>query len=143
MNGLADVFRGDRPAGVYRSDLDPDRIGRAAVDAGWAVAVLDGAGIATKAALLSAVGGALSFPAWYGGNWDALADCLSDLSWLADRGELLIWRDYGVLADDDFDSWRIAYQVFASARSPVPLAVVLTGAGPTDSPVDGSPIPLL
>ena len=29
---------------------------------------------------------ALGFPDWYGHNWDALADCLTDLSWMAADG---------------------------------------------------------
>ena len=42
---------------------------------------LDLQGIGSKAELLSAFAHALSFPDWFGANWDALADCLSDLSW--------------------------------------------------------------
>ena len=42
---------------------------------------------------------ALRFPDWFGGNWDALADCLGDLSWLPEGGQLLLfdnaweWRE--------------------------------------------------
>jgi RNAse (barnase) inhibitor barstar len=43
--------------------------------------VLDGALLQDKTALLAALGEALSFPDWYGANWDALADCLMDMSW--------------------------------------------------------------
>ena len=43
--------------------------------------VLDGALLRDKTALLAALGEALSFPDWYGANWDALADCLMDMSW--------------------------------------------------------------
>lgn len=42
-----------------------------------------------KAELFAAFAQALSFPAWFGANWDALADCLSDLSWLPAPGYLL------------------------------------------------------
>lgn len=37
-----------------------------------------------KADLLARVATALAFPAWFGHNWDALADCLADLGWLPD-----------------------------------------------------------
>ncbi|MGQ0545591.1 MAG: barstar family protein [Betaproteobacteria bacterium] len=30
---------------------------------------------------IEAIAKALDFPAWFGGNWDALEDCLGDLSW--------------------------------------------------------------
>jgi RNAse (barnase) inhibitor barstar len=34
-----------------------------------------------KVAMMEAVAKALGFPDWFGGNWDALEDCLTDLSW--------------------------------------------------------------
>lgn len=37
--------------------------------------------IRTKEEFLEAVARALRFPDWFGGNWDALEDCLTDLSW--------------------------------------------------------------
>ena len=42
-------------------------------------AVLDGGTIGDRAALHGALAGALGFPDWYGGNLDALFDCLTDL----------------------------------------------------------------
>jgi len=39
---------------------------------------------------LHAVAQALRFPDWFGGNWDALEDCLSDLSWMTARGYVLL-----------------------------------------------------
>ena len=38
-----------------------------------------------KAALLARFAAALHFPDWFGHNWDALSDCLTDLSWLPAR----------------------------------------------------------
>lgn len=35
-----------------------------------------------KATLLARFAAALQFPDWFGHNWDALADCITDLSWL-------------------------------------------------------------
>jgi len=35
-----------------------------------------------KQELLGRIAGGLSFPDYFGGNWDALIDCLSDLTWL-------------------------------------------------------------
>ena len=35
-----------------------------------------------KRELLERIAHGLSFPDYFGGNWDALIDCLSDLSWL-------------------------------------------------------------
>jgi hypothetical protein len=46
-------------------------------------------GAAGKAALLERIAGALRFPRWFGGNWDALEDCLMDLSWSNAAGHVL------------------------------------------------------
>jgi RNAse (barnase) inhibitor barstar len=42
---------------------------------------LDGRMLGDKANLLAALAGALRFPDYFGGNWDALDECLTDLSW--------------------------------------------------------------
>lgn len=43
---------------------------------------LDLADCTDKASLLECFASALAFPDWFGRNWDALSDCLTDLSWL-------------------------------------------------------------
>lgn len=40
------------------------------------------AGILTKSDLLEDVAQCLRFPDYFGGNWDALEECVRDLSWL-------------------------------------------------------------
>ena len=46
---------------------------------------IDLAGCTDKATLLARFASALQFPDWFGHNWDALSDCLTDLSWLPAR----------------------------------------------------------
>lgn len=44
-----------------------------------------------KASLMQAFASACAIPDWFGGNWDALADALRDLSWLPlDDGWVLV-----------------------------------------------------
>lgn len=58
-----------------------------------------------KNALMKNIAAALQFPGWFGANWDALEDCLSDLSWLPAGGYVLVFEDarpgeeLGVLVD--------------------------------------------
>lgn len=51
---------------------------------------LDGRQLGDKANLLAALGQVLHFPDYYGGNWDALEECLVDLSWHTGPLNLLI-----------------------------------------------------
>ena len=57
---------------------------------------------ADKPALMKNIAAALEFPDWFGANWDALEDCLSDLP---AKGHVLLFEgarpgdDLGVLID--------------------------------------------
>jgi RNAse (barnase) inhibitor barstar len=69
---------------------------------------------AGKAELLKNIASALAFPDWFGHNWDALEDCLTDLSWREAPAHLLLIEnpqpgdDLGVLTDilrSSAESW--------------------------------------
>jgi hypothetical protein len=60
------------------------------------------AGAADKADLLARLARAMHFPAWFGGNWDALEDCLTDLSWHKADGHVLLIEGASSLKADDF-----------------------------------------
>lgn len=58
---------------------------------------------------------ALKLPEWYGHNWDALADCLCDLSWKPAPGYLIFVEGHDALRaahPDDFDT---LIEIFAEA----------------------------
>ena len=78
--------------GVYRAPPDTAALRAAARDADLRWAVVDLRRARGKRALLNAFARALAFPGTFGGNWDALADCLQDLSWLAGQGAVLAGR---------------------------------------------------
>jgi Barstar (barnase inhibitor) len=83
---LPGLFAGTVPPRVYRcASVGPDVLMRAEL-AGWTGTVIDLTGAAGKADFLDRCALGLEAPGWTGRNWDALADCLKDLSWLGDTG---------------------------------------------------------
>jgi hypothetical protein len=71
-------------SGVYRARR-ADEVLDATKGAG-----LDVVAIALGKEPVRAIAAALAFPDWFGQNWDALEDCLQDLSWRKDAGRVLL-----------------------------------------------------
>lgn len=67
---------------------------------GLHAARVDLEGCVDEACVFERIAEALEFPDWFGANWDALYDCLNDLSWLDVRGCVLVFERTGDLADE-------------------------------------------
>lgn len=80
-------------SGVYPIHAD-DRPGllAAAQDSALLTLDIDLHDSTDKAGLLRQLASALKVPAGFGHNWDALVDCLRDLSWLPAHGYMLMLR---------------------------------------------------
>jgi RNAse (barnase) inhibitor barstar len=95
-------------AGVFHLPLArAGDIAAAARANGFRATRIDLAECDDKEAVLAAVATALEFPDWFGHNWDALTDCLTDLSWSQAPGYVLVLSGSGgfaSLAPDDFDT---------------------------------------
>jgi RNAse (barnase) inhibitor barstar len=61
--------------------------------------------INSKNSLLDIIGSELQFPDYYGRNWDALEECLRDLSWVPEREVLLIHDDLPSLEDHELRTY--------------------------------------
>ena len=112
---LHDLLSGRRPPDVYRlvTTTRADKVANAARAEGWTTWILTGEPT-TKAGLLVAAATAMEFPAWFGHNWDALADCLTEVATEAPGG-LLVWPDAGALAAAAPDEWAVALDVLRRA----------------------------
>ncbi|MDQ7990320.1 MAG: barstar family protein [Candidatus Dactylopiibacterium sp.] len=60
---------------------------------------------------------ALHFPEWYGRNWDALADCLCDLSWEEADGYVLIFQRADSLQRSAPEAFATLLAVLADAAA--------------------------
>ncbi|RJS22003.1 hypothetical protein DRW03_15570 [Corallococcus sp. H22C18031201] len=62
-------------------------------------------GIVGKEQLMRALAEALRMPDWFGMNWDALSDCLRDLSWLPPGRIVLVHEALPVLTSEELSSY--------------------------------------
>ena len=93
MSGQPAGWRLDRAADAGLRQIAPSEV-EAVCAAARAAALrctrLDLTACTDKDELLARFAAAFQFPAWFGGNWDALADCLDDLEWLDADGHVLV-----------------------------------------------------
>lgn len=105
---LATTLAEPAEAGVFHLPLTKAAdIAGAARANGFRTVRIDLADCDDKEAVLAAIGTALGFPDWFGQNWDALTDCLTDLSWSQAPGYVLVFSgtgNFAAVAPDDFDT---------------------------------------
>ena len=88
-------------------------------------------GVTDKAGLMDRCARDLRLPDWFGRNWDALADVLSDPGvWpegALDEGLLIVVRNWRPYAEARPEEWAMAQEVFAGA-SVLTVALALGGS---------------
>jgi len=91
---------------VYELQCDPD---------GGAVRVIRGRKCPTSAALHNEVAAALQFPGYYGENWDAMDECITDLAWMPARWYLIHVNDIELILPDDEKGFNIFLRILRDA----------------------------
>lgn len=114
-SGYEEVLADAGQAGIYQLPSDDAALEAAAVDSDFAVWRVDLAGVRGKQELLETIARELAFPEWFGSNWDALEDCLTDLGWCVASGYALILENAGGFAAADPDEFEAALEVFDAA----------------------------
>lgn len=69
----------------------------------------------TKSTLLTEFANKLKFPSYFGHNWDALDECLRDLSWLPCSGYVILITDAEELLRANEDDYATFVDVVSSA----------------------------
>jgi RNAse (barnase) inhibitor barstar len=96
MGKLLERLRDPSRSGVYRTER------RDAIAEAVQGSALDLVDIhLEKQNLFEAFATALAFPEWFGRNWDALEDCLGDLSWRPAEGHVLMVQNHDRLPKDE------------------------------------------
>jgi RNAse (barnase) inhibitor barstar len=130
VSGLAAVLAGHQVPGVYRwhAAFGPDEVRHTVEHAGWAFGHVDGWRGENEADLHAALAATFGFPDWYGGNLDALWDCLVTC---VTEPTVLLWDGWGPLARAEPDRFPRLLRVLHDRTAEVPpFAVLLRGEGP-------------
>ena len=81
----------------------------------FALKVIQGAKCQTTDGLLTECARALDFPDYFGHNWDALEECLTDLEWLPAKGYILLITDAGCVLPDDEEEYETFLEILRDA----------------------------
>jgi hypothetical protein len=109
MDHLALRLKNVKEAGVYLVTCELDDVRAAAKEAGLVLFDVDLSNVHSKIEFMAAIALAIEAPEWFGKNWDALADALSDLSWKKAPGYVLLLvhsTDHFNLLGNDHDVAR-------------------------------------
>ncbi|MEQ1838498.1 MAG: barstar family protein, partial [Candidatus Nitrotoga sp.] len=95
MNPLSLRLKNINEAGVHQLNCTVDELRASAAQAQFPLFEVDMAQLQSKGELLTELAQAIHAPDWFGGNWDAMADALSDISWQPAAGYILVLHNSG------------------------------------------------
>jgi RNAse (barnase) inhibitor barstar len=136
VSALADLLRPGSPS-FHLTDASQAVLGRTTVELSIerrtvAARRIRGSRCRTTKGLFDEMAAALQFPAYFGGNWNALDDMLSDLGWLPAEAYLLVVEDADEMLVEEADEvLAVCLDVLATSAasaSPVPFQFVLQSA---------------
>lgn len=105
-------------AGVYHLPQGSrEAILQAAEATGFRIYRVDLKRAQDKAQMLTTIAAAMEFPDWFGNNFDALADCLTDLAGEDVRGYLVLLENCDQLRSHASDDFAVALELFDAAAA--------------------------
>ena len=131
MNEWERLFSNAENSALIVAERDViNRISDAARKAKLALFRLDLSRVAGKRTFLKAAAESLGFPNYFGANWDAFEDCLTDLSWHEAEGYVLLIENVEDFANGAPGEIKTARSIFEDAAEywkgrGVPFFVIL------------------
>ena len=136
MKNLPDILPDFRSSGVFRApDESPiEELEKLAKQYKYKFFLLDGAEIQGKERFLNHAAAVLSFPDYFGNNWDAFEDCLTDMSWHETDGFLIVYDHFEAFAQHSPDQFKMALEILRDSvkfwrERKRPFFVLLRGRG--------------
>jgi RNAse (barnase) inhibitor barstar len=75
------------------------------------VRMVDGTKCSTQTSLFKEWSASLDFPGYFGRNWDAFDDCLTDMSWLPSSSYVIVVTDFETVLPDDDGGFKLLLEV--------------------------------
>lgn len=76
---------------------------------------LDGRDISIKESFLKKAAEAMKFPKYFGANWDAFDECITDLEWCPGQCYILGYDRHEVFAQAAPEQWQILLSILSAA----------------------------
>lgn len=118
MTRWLQLFKNPDHSGIYAAEPgETADIAKAAGKTGLAFFRLDAAEVRGKQDFLKAAARILEFPKYFGSNWDAFEDCLTDLSWHQADGYVLLLQNLRAFADQNPAEFEMTRSIFHDASA--------------------------
>jgi hypothetical protein len=102
---------------VALSQPDAELLCTVAGERGHSAGIADLSGCYDRPGLLARVAEALEFPKSFGASWEALFDCLVDLSWLPAPGHVLVLLNTAEMRRDAPEAFDTALSIIREAAT--------------------------
>lgn len=100
---------------VFRSRDVTSVIQESAKRLGYQVFHVAGSAVRDKDTLLNALSQTMSFPDYFGHNWDSLEECLKDLQWLPSPGYVILFEEVDRLMDTSPETFATFLEIVIAA----------------------------
>ncbi len=113
MKTLSEMLKDPQASGVYLlEESDPtETLKKLANERGLAFFHIEGRDISDKGQFLKQAALILRFPEYFGHNWDAFADCLTDMSWHEAAGFVILYDHFDPFAKHSLSQFETALDI--------------------------------
>lgn len=117
MNQILNLIQGESQPNIYQFPLDisPEELSQLCQEYGCELFYFDGGTINNKSDFLKTASTVMNLPKYFGYNWDAWEDCLTDLSWFEASSYLIVYDQWQNFAENYPDDWQILNDIFSEA----------------------------
>jgi RNAse (barnase) inhibitor barstar len=111
------VLNGKKSPGIYEltEDISLEELSQLCQSNSCQLFYIDGQAIRSKSAFMEAFAKGMNFPSYFGNNWDAFEECLTDLDWCLSSKYIIIYDHLNNFAQAEPQQWEVARDIFQSA----------------------------